>query len=80
MANTKNYWVQITKISNDPNEPHETDYKRFECDTLTEVDQVIDQYDEDEGYGNYYGSDNGSPLIPNGYKLIDSGCLADFKV
>ena len=68
MTSTKNYWVQITKVSNES----ETDYKRFECNTLDEVNQIIDQYDEDNGYANYYGSDNGSPLF-NKNKVIFQG-------
>ena len=63
----KNYWVQITKVTNG----REQDYKKFDCDTLEQVNTIIDQYSEDDGYFNFYGTNNGSPTLPAGYKLVD---------
>lgn len=70
---TKNFWVEITQVVNG----QEQAFKTFECNTREEVYAIIEQYKESEGYYNYFGSNNGSLCLPEGYTLVDVINAAD---
>ena len=63
---TKNFWVEITQVVNG----QEQAYKNFECDTLKEVNAIIEQYKESDGFYNFFGSNTGQSCLPEGYELV----------